>query len=353
MNRHIFGTCFGVFTIAAVAACGGEPKSADRPDPSLAAPKNSTSPADSAVNPGMGTASAAGASDDMTRGTAAVKAGDWTTARTQFESATTKNPKNADAWYYLGLVMDKTGDRAAAERDYKQALTIQPDHDAAKNLTAIYVESQRFDDAIALAKQSLAKSSKDTEMQLNYAVALSGKGDVDGANKAFDDAIKLAPNDARFYVAYADHLAAAKRTDDAIAKLKQALRVANDDPVMLGTIGFSFRTARDIPDCISTFDKAIGLKDNADFRTNRALCKLASKDKSGAQTDFQAAVDKEPSFGPAHYWLGSLLHDDGKFPEAVAQYEAYLKVDAKGPMAKKAAEKLQLAKEKKKPEKKK
>ena len=348
MNRHIF---LG-FLAVALAACGPEPKSADRPDPSLGAPMT-PNPADSSVNPGTGTPAAAGASDDMSRGTAAVKAGDWTTARTQFETAVSKNPKNADAWYYLGLVMDKTGDKGAAEKDYKQALTVQPDHDAAKNLVAIYVESQRYDDAIALAKQSLAKNSKDTDMQLNYAVALSGKGDVDGASRAFEDALKLAPNDARFYVAYADHLAAAKKTDDAVAKLKQALRVANDDPVMLGTIGFSFRTARDIPDCISTFDKAIGLKDNADFRTNRALCKLANKDKSGAQADFQAAVDKEPSFGPAHYWLGSILHDDGKFADAAAQYDAYLKVDPKGPMSKKAAEKLALAKDKKKPEKKK
>ena len=55
--------------------------------------------------------------------------------------------------------------------------------------------------------------------------------------------MKLAPNDARFYLAYAQHLGAAKKTDEAIAKLKQAQRVAGDDPAMLGTIGFEFKTA--------------------------------------------------------------------------------------------------------------
>jgi tetratricopeptide (TPR) repeat protein len=163
--------------------------------------------------------------------------------------------------------------------------------------------------------------------------------------------VKLAPNDPRFYLAYAQHLGAAKKNDEAIGKLKEAMRVAGDDPVMLGTIGGEFRTARDVPDCIAAFDKAIAAKDNADFRTNRAMCKLAGKDKPGAVSDLQAATTKEPAFAPAHYWLGSILHDDGKFAEAIAEYDAYLKAAPKGPMAKKAEEKSKLAKDKKKPEK--
>ena len=120
----------------------------------------------------------------MTKGTAAVKAGDWTGARAAFEAAIKKNPKQADAHYYLGLVMDKTGDRPAAEKSYKTALELQPDlQEAAENLTAIYVEGQKFDEAIAVAKKALARNAKNAEMQLNLAVALSGKGDVDGASE--------------------------------------------------------------------------------------------------------------------------------------------------------------------------
>ena len=351
-NRQAVWTsiAFGV----ALTACGA-PKTPETPDPALGAP--SASPSSTAQAPTGKPAGAEGpaatsTSDDVTRGTAAVKAGDWTTARAAFESAIKQNPKQADAYYYLGLVMDKTGDKSAAEKNYKTAMDLQPDlQEAAENLTAIYVESQKFDEAIAIARKALARNSKNAEMQLNLAVALSGKGDADGATKAFEDALKLAPNDARFYLAYADHLGAAKKNDEALAKLKQAQRVAGDDPAMLGTIGFAFRTARAVPECIGAFDKAITLKDNADFRTNRAMCKLAAKDKPGALADLQAATTNEPAFAPAHYWLGSVLHDDGKFPEAVVQYDAYLKAAPKGPMAKAADAKMKLAKDKKKPEK--
>ena len=339
--------------LAVLTACGGPPQPANQPDPSLAPPAGDTPATPSAAKPG-GTegAAAPSTSDDVTKGTAAIKSGDWNGARAAFEAALKKNPKQADAHYYLGLVMDKTGDRVAAEKSYKTAIELQPDlQEAAENLTAIYVETQKFDEAIAIAKKALARNSKNAEMQLNLAVALSGKGDVDAATKAFDDAVKLAPNDARFFLAYAQHLTSAKKNDDAVAKLKQAQRVAGDDPALLGSIGFELRTARAVPECIAAFDKAISLKDNADFRTNRAMCKLAAKDKPGAVADFTAATQKDPGFAPAHYWLGSMHHDDGKFPEAIAEYEAYLKAAPKGPMAKKAEEKLKLAKDKKKPEK--
>ena len=352
MNRHrgtIVRAGLG-FALAALTACGGAPaQPPDSPNPSLATPAPTT-PAPTPT--GTDGPAAASTSDDVTKGTAAVKAGDWNGARTAFESAIKKNPKQADAYYYLGLVMDKTGDRAAAEKNYKTALDLQPElQEAAENLTAIYVEGQKYDEAIAIARKALARNARNAEMSLNLAFALSGKGDVEGATKAFDDAVKLAPNDARFYLAYAQHLGAAKKNDEAIGKLKEAMRVAGDDAVMLGTIGGELRTARDVPDCIAAFDKAIAIKDNADFRTNRAMCKLAAKDKPGAVTDLQAATTKDPAFAPAHYWLGSILHDDGKFAEAIAEYDAYLKAAPKGPMAKKAEEKSKLAKDKKKPEK--
>ncbi len=333
----------------AIMACGGSDKPAQSPnDPAPDAPASS-GPASTAGKAGGASGAAAPAGDDYGRGMAAFKAGDWNGARTSFEAAIKKNPKQADAHYALGLVMDKTGDRASAEKHYKDALAIDPAMiEPAENLTAIYVEDKRYDDAIGVAKKALEKHDKNAELLLNYAIALGMKGDEKDASKAFEDALKLSPNDARFFLAYAQQLAAWKKRDDAVAKLKAAQHVAGEDAAMLGSIGFELRTLRAVPECIAAFDKAIGVKDNADFRTNRALCKLAAKDGAGAKSDLEAAIKIEPQFPIAHYWLGATLHDEGKFPEAAAEYSKYLEIAPNGPAAKAAQAKLKLAKAKKK-----
>ncbi|MBS2015722.1 MAG: tetratricopeptide repeat protein [Deltaproteobacteria bacterium] len=349
--RSIFSSLSLALAVAA-AACGGPDKPPVTPDhdapPPLDTPPAATSKPGATDGP-----VATSTSDDVTKGTAAIKAGDWTGARAAFESAIKKNAKQADAHYYLGLVMDKTGDKAAAEKSYRTALELQPDlQEASENLTAILVESKKYDDAIAVARKALAKNAKNSEMALNLAIALSEKGDADGATKAFEDAVKLAPNDVRFFVAYGHHLVAvAKKQPEGIAQLKKAQSVAGEDAGAVAAVGFEMRLARAVPECIAAFDKAISIKDVADFRTNRALCKLANKDRAGAIADLQAATQKEPAFAVSHYWLGLLLHEDGKFPEAATEYEAYLKNAPDGPMSKMAEAKLKMAKEKKKPEK--
>ncbi len=105
--------CLSAFTLAlALAACGGGNKPAESASQESAA----STPRPLRPSPARLTGPAAGSSEDVSKGTAAIKAGDWNAARaTRFESAIKKNPKQADAHYYLGLVMDKTGDRPSAE----------------------------------------------------------------------------------------------------------------------------------------------------------------------------------------------------------------------------------------------
>lgn len=84
-----------------------------------------------------GTASAAGNDDppprskakqDYERGTAAIKRADWNGAITAFSVVIEREPKNADAWNWLGYANRKSGKLDAAFKAYDQALTIKPDH---------------------------------------------------------------------------------------------------------------------------------------------------------------------------------------------------------------------------------
>jgi cytochrome c-type biogenesis protein CcmH/NrfG len=87
------------------------------------------------------------------------------------------------------------------------------------------------------------------------------------------------------------------------------------------------------------------MKDSPELRTYRALCKLGAKDDAGALADLRAAVGLDANFGPAHYYLAGRLAQSGDLAAAIAEYEAYLKVEPSGPMAKTARERIKKAKE--------
>lgn len=286
-------------------------------------------------------------SDDVKKGIAALKAGDMNAAKSSFEAAIKANPKQADAHHYLGLVHDQTGNKADAEKSYRKALEIDPGlEESAINLAAILVEGGKNDDAAELMKKAAAKNPKSASIRVNLGMALSGKGDVEGANKAFEEAMKLDPSNGIHPVTYAAHLARAGKKDEAINKLKQAEKVAASDAGILASVALEYKAMKDFKTCQSVLDKAIGLKDIAELRIYRGTCKLGQRDLPGATADFKDAVAKEPNNSVAHYSLGNALGDAGKLPDAIAEWEASVKLAPDGPQAKAAEKKIAIAKQK-------
>jgi Tfp pilus assembly protein PilF len=344
---------YGMVLVALLVGCGGG-KPAESPEPTTQAPPKlppsmmggggGPAPADTqeAATP------ANAPSEDVAKGLKALDAGDTAGARARVDAALRKNPKDADAFALLGMVLEKTSDKPGAEKAYKDALKIRPDLEAAAvNLSAIYADSEKWDDAEKVSRGALVKHADNPALHLNLAIALAGKNDAAQSGKEFEEAERLAPKQAMLLYVHGHWLGVWNQVDQAGVKLRAARALAQDDAPMLGSIGHELLVLRAAPDCIATFDKAIALKDAAEFRTERGLCKLATKDKAGATADFQAAVTKEPSYALAHYWLGGMLAQAGKAKEAQAELEAYLKLAPTGPKAQAAKDALAKLKAKK------
>jgi len=337
-------------------ACGGSDKPPSNPDPSLA-PTSSATTSKADPTPPTATGSATGPkidgpaaptnSDDVKKGIAALKAGDLNGARASFDVAIQKNPKQADAHHYMGLVLEQLGDRPGAEKSYRKALEIQPDlEEPATNLAAILVEAGKNDEAATLMKKAVAKNPKNAALHVNLAMALSGKGDVEGANKSFEEAIKLAPDQGINLVSYAAHLAKNKKNEDAVAKLKQAEKVGANDAGVLASVALEYRGMKDFKTCVAVLDKAVHVKDVAELRVYRGTCKLGLHDLSGATTEFKDAVAKEPNSATAHYSYGNALADGGKLEDAIKEWEATMKLAPDSGLAKGAEKKIEIAKKK-------
>lgn len=329
------------FIAAASAACGDKPAQA---------PPHDVPPLDSSANTaGTGTASTAATaapSAEMQKGVAAIKSKDFAEAKTVFLGIVQKEPSNAEAQFYLGVALENTKDKKGALAAYEAAVKNKRDFDdALANLSALYIDEARFDDAVRVLEAAEPEKRKNGGLALNLAVAYAGKDDRAKAKTAFEAAKRLAPRDPMVLLTQGQWLG--KWKDPAApAVLKSAADAAPDDVGVLASAGFELKNVGAFADCTSVLDRAIGLKDVAELRTYRALCKLGLKDKKGALDDLLAATKNEPKYAPAHFYLGGRYADDKAWKKAADAYDMYLKLDADGPLAAPAKARAKLARDK-------
>jgi Tfp pilus assembly protein PilF len=324
---------------AALAACGGSTPPVEtggntRPthDPPLdpTPPPSGPEPAPSA---------------EMDAGVKAFDAGSYADARKSFEAASKKNPSNFLALFDLGQACEKLGDKPAALTAYKAALAVKPDLDtAAAALSSMYIDAGQNDDALAVARAGLAKHPGSAALHENLGIALASRGDADPALQELEAAVKAQPTEPMYHLTLA-HWMNAGHVRGAAPHLDAARDLVKDDYGLLVSIGFEYRLAGEFDSCVKLFDRIVGMKDGGEARTDRALCKLGMKDEKGTFADLQAAVAKEPTYAPGHYYLAGRLASTKHYKEAAAEYAKYLELAPTGSLAKPAAERLKLAQE--------
>jgi len=335
-SRRVVGAALG----AALLGCGASsppPQASASPGtpPPSSAPPSAQADAPSGPEPA--------ASPELMAGIKAFDAGSFAEARKAFEAAAKKNPNNFEAYYNLGMACERLGDRPAAEAAYKSALGVKPDLEtAAAELSALYVDEGRVDDALAVARAGLAKHASSPALHENLGVALATRGDQDGALHEFEEAIKLQSSEPMLHLTFA-HWLNVWKLRGAAPHLDAARDLAKDDYGMVASIGHEYRMAGEFDSCVKTFDRAIQLKDGGEVRTERALCKHGLNDDKGTLDDLQAAVSREPSYAPAHFYLGGRLAVAKRFKEAAAEYAKYLELAPNGSLAKAAGDRMKAA----------
>ena len=85
---------------------------------------------------------------DYQAGAAAIKAKSWDRAIERLTVAITREPRNADAWNFLGYAYRHMGDLDNSFKNYERALEINPKHRGAREyLGEAYLQANRLADA--------------------------------------------------------------------------------------------------------------------------------------------------------------------------------------------------------------
>jgi Tfp pilus assembly protein PilF len=327
--RSGFALAFVCVAFVCVACASAAPQPAD---PSL----EETEP--SASTPA---ASAPASNADVEQGMSALEKQDFAGARVILEQARAKDPKDAQAAFYLGVALEGLDDKAGAEREYKAATELDPKlPDAAVNLSQLLLDKNDAAGALAVVDNALKRIPKHPDLLLNRAVALEASGKKELALAAYGDAAAARPNDHVLHAAYGGLLSEAGKHGEAVTELKLAAK--SDDPALLASVASMLGKETAYPDCISAMDKALGIKKLPALYVRRGICKDGAKDVPGAAADYEAALALDAKFAPAHHYYGLNLaaKDKKKALEHLDQAAALAGEKSIGPDAKKKAAEL-------------
>jgi tetratricopeptide (TPR) repeat protein len=75
---------------------------------------------------------------------------------------------------------------------------------------------------------------------------------------------------------------------------------------------------------------------SAETYFNQGAISWNANNFADAQEKFEAAIKANPNYAEAHFMLGKVYINLGKMPEAVTEFETYLKIAPTGPNAKEA-----------------
>ncbi len=320
-----------------LAACSSSPT----PEPTTPPPA-STTPSTASAAPATSTTPAADASAANTVDIeAAIKAGDGARARQLAEQLIVKNPHNPRAHYYAGVGAELAGDKAGAEKHYRDALAQTATFsEAAGNLAVLLINDKRAGEAVTLLRPIAAKSPDDPLVQINYATALAESGDAAGAAPIYERLAQKNQLPPEIRLDYAGVLIKAGKKDDAARVLRDGLAAIKDDRDQTAAYGRVLAQTGAFDDAIKALDRAIQIKSGADLLTYRALFKRSTKNLDGARVDLEAAIKENPNFAPAHRYLGEVLEDMKKPADAKKEYEKAVAADPDGAHGKKARERL-------------
>ncbi len=161
-------------------------------------------------------------------------------AARQFRRVLELTPDNAAGLSNLAAVLIETGAVGEAEPLLEKAIRLAPSYALYSNLGLVYLEREKYPDAIATFQKALKLNEKDYRLWSNLALAYYYSEDGTNGSKMFlraealaEAAAKLQPQDAVLQANLAKYAAWLGRRGEALIRLKSALVQAPEDAQVL------------------------------------------------------------------------------------------------------------------------
>lgn len=323
------GKIGAVMVCASVFACGGpsEPKSPDEPDPDALLQDD--------PNAGQSNAVVPASSPEVNKAMDAIEAEDFASAKTILEPLVSKDASDVQAVFYLGVAEAGLNEVEPAITHFKKALELDPKFgDASLNLSALLLDLERFEEAIAVVDEALTHAPSDLGLIQNKALALSYSGKFAEAVAPLRALLEKKPTEEGMRFLLAEALFSSGDSAGAVAELGKLK--ASQSAEVLASAADLYARLKQWDDCVAALDAATQKQPVAELFITRGLCKHGKSDDKGARADFEQALKVDPKSAKAQFYLAHNLKESGDKKGAKAAFLKVIELAGSGPLAEKA-----------------
>jgi protein O-mannosyl-transferase len=159
---------------------------------------------------------------------------DWSDASRLYGHSLQATPRSAKLHYDLGAVFEASKDFAQANREYDQAVSLEPHYEPAlAGLGNVDLNLGRAKEASEMFQKALQLKPDDAKALTNYGTALQSLGEIDAAKAQYERAISLAPDDDSAYCDLGVLLFRTGDTEAAVWQFDRAAKINPGDPTPL------------------------------------------------------------------------------------------------------------------------
>jgi tetratricopeptide (TPR) repeat protein len=212
-------------------------------------------------------------------------AGDFDRALTHFEAAIERNPKDAFAYYNLGLMFVQQGEHARARDQFLQAEKLRPDKvDVLVNLGAVHRDLGEWEPAIHYASEALSRDASLLAPWVHRGSAYLALGQTEAAQKDFEAAIARDANSANAHFGLGGLHMSQGRLPAAIASYKKAAILKPEEFGIHTNLGNAYFKAGQLENAVASYRQAVAIQPHPGVYKNlaSALQQLGRADEAEA-----------------------------------------------------------------------
>jgi protein O-GlcNAc transferase len=256
------------------------------------------------------------------------RAGNLPQAEQIYRQILTVEPGHAQAWHFLGVVAQQSGQHDAALDAMQRALALAPGEAVFHcNLGPVYIAQGRLEDALACYDRALQIRPEYTEAHYNRGNVLRSLGRSEEAIASYQRAIQLNPQYADAHSNLGVYLAEQGRLNEAVVCFREAIRLQPNFVQARYNLGNALRELGQLPEAIASYRETVWLDPNyADAYVNLATALRDHGEMGDAIASLHKALQLRPNDAVQHNNLGNVYIERGNLAEGAKCLQESLRI---------------------------